>query len=638
MSASLASLLGDTIMSALFTDHATHPAAAQNTDPACASDPCNTAAAAAAAAAAASGHCARDSCESDQATASSTCGTDHGHDALAPAAMFRDDDQPGSAVCPSSPDLLAVSLHKSLPAPSTGQAPFDVSATAMPLQDVHSECNVPVTASIGVHIASAASHPASPESTASQLGVSRLEPGEPASSSAAECSSLTRADSPLESSGLTTLPPADAQAAVESAGLNSQADSRSNTCFLEQQPAMDIGPNSTSAVHTPAEAQAPAAPGAQIRRTDSSASIASAASVPHLNAARGLYTAVGCQVSMSQTGLDCLAGLSSADPSSSFRASPAATTSSAGASSADQSNLAQASLAGSCTADPSSPATTAPGATSMSAGASPAGCSSPVGTSRSVSATPNDISSISVEPAADSGSLAGASMAAAITQAGASPASSVSPAEASPAVADSPEEASPASSVSPAQAPPASSVSPAVSSPNASSQSGVYTTEACPSQDSLDLQIAGCADPEQTQVLDVRQCHPDLTAEALFEGMNHAADDSPLALAVVNHITTSSDDAMVSHIPATMRSCEHASQQSASSNLTQQRDNSNDNSSTSRQLGAVHAELLELMDACGVHESLKELIAADAQCFDYNADELLCSMCSNMRAVSCLSR
>ncbi|KAL0048680.1 hypothetical protein WJX82_008571 [Trebouxia sp. C0006] len=136
----------------------------------------------------------------------------------------------------------------------------------------------------------------------------------------------------------------------------------------------------------------------------------------------------------------------------------------------------------------------------------------------------------------------------------------------------------------------------------------------------------GDGDPQQTQVLDVQQRHPDLTAEALFEGMNHVADDSPLALAVVKHI------------PATMRSCEHASQTHASSNLAQQKDNSSGDSVTHRQLGAVHAAMLELMDACVVRESLKELIAADAQRFDYSADELLCSMCSSIRPVSCSSR
>ena len=610
LTSSLGSLLGDTIMSALFTDHV---AAAQRTDPAGVSDSCDAAAA---------GHCARDSCESDEATASSACSTDHVHDALAPAAMFRNDNQPGSAVCPPSPDLLAVSLHKPLHATSTSQAPFDASATAMPLEDVHSQCNVPVKAGIGVQISSAASHPASPESTASQLEASYSEPGELAASSAAECTSLTRVDSSPKSSGLTTVPRAVAQAALESADPSSQANSLSNPCSLEQQPALGIDPNSSSAVHTPAEAQEPAAPGALISTTDSSTSISSAASLPQLDAG----TAVGCQVTVSETGLDCLAGFSSVKPSSSPRASPAAAISSAGASPADQSKLSQASPAGSCTADPSSPATTAPGATSISAGASPAGCSSPAGSSRSVPASRNDISSISVEPAPDSGSLAGACMAAAITQAGASPASSVSPAGTSPAVADSPEEASPASSVSPAEAPPAVAGSLAVTLPNASSQSGVYTPEACHSQDSLILQIAGCADPQQTQVLDVQQRHPDLTAEALFEGMNHVADDSPLALAVVKHI------------PATMRSCEHASQTHASSNLAQQKDNSSGDSVTNRQLGAVHAAMLELMDACVVRESLKELIAADAQRFDYSADELLCSMCSSIRPVSCSSR
>ena len=621
LTSSLGSLLGDTIMSALFTDDATHPAAAQMTDPAGASDSCDAAAAAAAAAAA--GHCARDSCESDQATASSACSTVYIHDALAPAAMFRNDNQPGSSVCPSSPDLLAVSLHKPLPATtSTSQAPFDASATAMPLEDVHSKCNVPIKAGIGVQISSAASHTASPESTASQLEASYSEPGEPAASPAAECTSLTRVDSSPKSSGLTTVPRADAQAALESADPSSQANSLSNPCSLEQQPAVGIDPNSSSAVHTPAEAQEPAAPGALISTTDSSSSISSAASLPQLDAG----TAVGCQVTVSETGSDCLAGFSSVEPSSSPRASPAAAISSAGASPADQSNLTQASPAGSCTADPSSPATTAPGATSISAGASPAGCSSPAGSSRSVPASRNGISSILVEPAPDSGSLAGACMAAAITQAGASSASSVSPAGASPAVADSSEEASPASSVSPAEAPPAVAGSLAMTLPNASSQSGVYTPEACPSQESLNLQIAGCADPQQTQVLDVQQRHPDLTAEALFEGMNHVADDSLLALAVVKHI------------PATMQSCEHASQTHASSNLAQQKDNSSGDSVTNLQLGAVHDAMLELMDACGVHESLKELIAADAQRFDYSADERLCSMCSSIRAVSCSSR
>ena len=614
MTSSLGSLLGDTIMSALFTDHATHVAAAQMTDPACASISFDTAAAAVAAAC----HYGRESCESDQATASSACSTDHVHATLAPGAMWRDV-QAGSAAGPSSPNGPAVSLHNSWGA--TGQATLNESADAMPLEDVHSKCNVPVETGTGVHIASAASHPASPESTAPQLGVSQSEPGEPAASSAAECTSLTRVDSSPKSSGLTTVPRAVAQAALESADPSSQANSLSNPCSLEQQ-ALGIDPNSSSAVHTPAEAQEPAAPGALISTTDSSTSISSAASLPQLDAG----TAVGCQVTVSETGLDCLAGFSSVKPSSSPRASPAAAISSAGASPADQSNLTQASPAGSCTADPSSPATTAPGATSISAGASPAGCSSPAGSSRSVPASRNDISSISVEPAPDSGSLAGACMAAAITQAGASPASSVSPAGTSPAVADSPEEASPASSVSPAEAPPAVAGSLAVTLPNASSQSGVYTPEACHSQDSLILQIAGCADPQQTQVLDVQQRHPDLTAEALFEGMNHVADDSPLALAVVKHI------------PATMRSCEHASQTHASSNLAQQKDNSSGDSVTNRQLGAVHAAMLELMDACVVRESLKELIAADAQRFDYSADELLCSMCSSIRPVSCSSR
>jgi len=243
-------------MSALFTDHV---AAAQRTDPAGVSDSCDAAAAAAAAAA---GHCARDSCESDEATASSACSTDHLHDALVPAAMLRDV-QAGSAVCPSSPKFPAESLHNTSLGPLTGQATLNESATTMPPEDDHSKCNVPVEVGMGVRISSTAFHPASPESTASQLGVSQSEPGEPAASSAAECTSLTRFDSRPESSGTTTLPPADAQAAVESAGPNSQADSLSNTCSLEQQPAMDTGPNSNSAVHTPAEAQAPAAPGAQ---------------------------------------------------------------------------------------------------------------------------------------------------------------------------------------------------------------------------------------------------------------------------------------------------------------------------------------------------------------------------------------
>lgn len=595
MSSSLASLLGDTIMSALFTDHATHLAAAQVTDPACAADLCDTAAASA-------GCCARDSCESGHATASNACSTDFIHDALVPAAMLRDV-QAGSAVCSSPPDSPAVSLHKT--SSSTGQALLNDSATAMPPEDNHSKCNVPVKVGIGVHISSAASHSASPESTASQLGVSQSEPGQSAASSAVEASSLNRTHLPPDSSGIITLSPADAQAAVESAGPSSQANSLSSACSLEQQLAMDTDPNSSSAVHTLAEAHRPTAPGARIRRTDSGASISTAASVSQLDAARGLYTAVDCQVSVSETGVDCLAGFSSANPSSTPRASLAATTSSARASPADQGILTQmspavpSSSAGVSTTDPSSPATTAPGATSITAGASPAGRSSPAGTSRSVPASPNDISSISVEPAADSGSSAGVSPAAAISQAWASPASSVSPAEASPAVAGSP----------------------AVSSPNASSQSGVYTPEGCPLQDTSKLQVAGCADPEQTQVQKGGKIQPALTAEALFEEMSHVADGSPLALAVVNHI------------PATMRSCEDASQQNASSNLAQQRDNSNGDSGASRQLGA---EMLELMDACGVHESLKELLAADAQCCDYSADELLCSMCSNIRTVSCL--
>jgi len=138
------------------------------------------------------------------------------------------------------------------------------------------------------------------------------------------------------------------------------------------------------------------------------------------------------------------------------------------------------------------------------------------------------------------------------------------------------------------------------------------------------LQIAGCADPEQIEVQNGGKSHSVVTAEALFEEMGHVFDGSPLALAVLNHS------------PVTVRSSEHASQQHASCNLAQQKDNSSGDSVTSRQLGAIHAEMLELMDACGVHESLKELIAADAQCFDYSADELLCSMCSNIRTVSCL--
>ncbi|KAL0042811.1 hypothetical protein WJX79_000630 [Trebouxia sp. C0005] len=173
----------------------------------------------------------------------------------------------------------------------------------------------------------------------------------------------------------------------------------------------------------------------------------------------------------------------------------------------------------------------------------------------------------------DSGSLAGASPAAAISQVGASL-----------TVAGTP----------------------AVSSPNASSQSGV---EACPLQDAPNLQIAGCAESEPIEVKNGRQSHSAVTA--LFEEMSHACDGSPLALAVLNHS------------PATMRLYEHASHQNASCNLAQQRDNSSDDSGTSYQLGAIPAEMLELMDACGVHESLKELIAADAQFFDYSANELL---------------
>jgi len=561
-------------MSALFTDHATHVAAAQMTDPACASVSFDTAAAAAAAAAAAC-HYGRESCESDQATASSACSTDHVHDTLAPAAMLRDA-QASSAVCPSSPNSLAMSLHNTLPGSSTSQATLNESAITTFLEEDHSEYNVPVEVGIGVHIAPAASHPASPESTALQLGVNQSEPGEPTASSAAP-SPLTRADLLPESSGLTTLPPADAQAAVESAGPSSQAHSLSNACSLEQHLAMDTDPNSSSA-----EAQELAAPGALISTTDPSASISSAASLPQLDAGKALCTAVGCQVTGSETSSDGLAGFSPAEPSSSPRASPAAAISSAGASPADQSNLTQTSPAGSCTADPSSIATTAPGATSISAGASPASCSSPAGTSRSVPASPNDTSSISEEAAADSGSSAGAS-----------PASSVSPSEASPAVAGTP----------------------AVSSLNASSQSAT-----------LNLQIAGCADAERVEVQNGGKSHSAVSAEALFEAMSHVSDGSTLALPVLNHSL------------ATVRSYEHASQQNASSNLAQQKDNSSGDSITNRQLGAVHAEMLELMDACGVHESLKELIAADAQCFDYKADELLCSMCSNIRAVSCLSR
>ena len=597
LSSSLASLLGDTIMSALFTDHATHAAATHMTDPACASDSCDTAAAAAAAA-----HCARATCESDQAKASSACSTDHVYDTLAPAAMLRDD-QPGSAVCASSPDFPALSMHKTSHGPSTGQAPLNESATATPPEDSHSECNVPVKVGIGGHIASAASHPASPESTASQPGVSQLEPGEPPARSAAEPSSLTRADLLPESSGLTTLPPTDAQAGGESAGPSSQANSLFNACSLEQLLATGIGPKNSSAEHAPAEAQGLTAPGAQMSRTDCGVSISSAASVPQLAAPRGLVTAVDCQVTVSETGLDCVAGCSSADPSSKLRASPAATISSAGASPADQSNLTQASPAGSCIVDPSSPVTTAPGATSISAGASAAGCSSPAGSSRSVPASPHDTSSISVRPAADSGSSAGASPAADISPAGASLASSVSPAEASPAVAGTL----------------------AVSSPNASSQSGVYTPNDCPLLDSPNLQIAGHADPEHVEVQKGGKNYSAVTAEALFEEMSHASDGSPLALAVLNHS------------PGTVRTYEHASQQHDSSNLAQQKDNSRGDSVTSRQLGAIHAEMLELLDACGVHESLKELISADAQCFDYSADELLCSMCSNIRTVSCLT-
>ncbi len=286
LTSSLGSLLGDTIMSALFTDHATHVAAAQMTDPACASISFDTAAAAVAAAC----HYGRESCESDQATASSACSTDHVHATLAPGAMWRDV-QAGSAAGPSSPNGPAVSLHNSWGA--TGQATLNESADAMPLEDVHSKCNVPVETGTGVHIASAASHPASPESTAPQLGVSQSEPGEPAASSAAECTSLTRADAPPESSGLTTLPLADTQAAVESAGPSSQANSLSNACSLEQQPATGIDPNSSSAGHAPADAHRPAAPGAHFNRTDSSTSISSAASLPQLDAGKALCTAVG---------------------------------------------------------------------------------------------------------------------------------------------------------------------------------------------------------------------------------------------------------------------------------------------------------------------------------------------------------
>ncbi|DBA70149.1 TPA: hypothetical protein ACH3X2_012201 [Trebouxia sp. C0005] len=553
---SLASLLGDTIMSALFTDHATHAAAAHMTDPARAS--CGTAAAAAA-----PGHCARDSSESDHATASSACSTGFVCNTLAPAAMLRDV-QVGSAVCPPSPNFLTMSLHKTSSGPST--APFHESATATPLEDSHSECDVPVKVGIGVHITLAASHSTAPESTVSKLGVNQAEPGEPAASSAAEPLFLTRARLLLVSSGMTTLPHSDAQVAVESAGPSSQANRLFNACSIEQHLVMGIDPNSSSAVRAPADAHRPAAPDAWIKRRDSNASLSSATSAQQADAARGFCTAVDCQVIVSNTDLECLARFSSEDPSSSHEASTPATTSSAGASQA-QPGLPL------CTADPSSPATTAPGATSISAGASPAGGGSSAGTSRSASASPNDISSIAVEPTEDSGSLAGASPAAAISQVGASL-----------TVAGTP----------------------AVSSPNASSQSGV---EACPLQDPPNLQIAGCAESEPIEVKNGGQSHSAVTA--LFEEMSHACDGSPLALAVLNHS------------PATMRLYEHASHQNASCNLAQQRDNSSDDSGTSYQLGAIPAEMLELMDACGVHESLKELIAADAQFFDYSANELL---------------
>lgn len=47
-------------------------------------------------------------------------------------------------------------------------------------------------------------------------------------------------------------------------------------------------------------------------------------------------------------------------------------------------------------------------------------------------------------------------------------------------------------------------------------------------------------------------------------------------------------------------------------------------------------ELLELIDACSEHESLTELIAADAKRFSYGSDEVLCSLCKTMACLPVL--